>query len=303
MHRVSLLLSTSAMAWTPETAVLTRSSAGSGAASHQQVLVVSDFDLTLTAGGSAQCHDVLGDHPALPELHEDFSELLDFSKPHPAELAGDGWWVRANEIIVKSRIRLRGLLPRLVRERTRSHGSMEPRPGGVELLRRCAELRVPVLVVSAGFCDVIEHWLSVHGGMPPEDADDECLVRVSSNRLRFADDDDRVRAVTPTPPVTSMTKDRTYERNAAWFEAHASRRTLLVLGDRVSDLDVLKGVPPSRFDRIVRVGVRNDVPEWDQPKEVDDFRAAFDVVVVGDRGSLEPVATLLDDLDSYSCTR
>ena len=40
----------------------------------------------------------------------------------------------------------------------------------------------------------------------------------------------------PHPPVTSYCKAQTHARNADFFAAHAARETLLVIGDRRSDL-------------------------------------------------------------------
>ena len=40
---------------------------------------------------------------------------------------------------------------------------MRARPGAIALLRRAAELKIPTLVVSAGFTAVIEGFLEAHG--------------------------------------------------------------------------------------------------------------------------------------------
>ena len=72
-----------------------------------------------------------------------------------------------------------------------------------------------------------------------------------------------------------------------------------MLGDRVSDLRVLEGIPPGRFSKILKVGIRNDDPDLDQPS-TDIFRRHFDAVICGDRGSLEPLGHILDRLDSDS---
>ena len=61
---------------------------------------------------------------------------------------------------------------------------------------------------------------------------------VSSNRLRW-DESGTLIAVEPNPPCTSLDKDRTHARNLRFFEEECgARRSLLVLGDSVTDLDV-----------------------------------------------------------------
>ena len=67
----------------------------------QNLIVITDFDATLTCGDGPQCHDVLGTAPSLPaSLRADFAPLLDFSVPHPPAWHGAKWWERANEILV-----------------------------------------------------------------------------------------------------------------------------------------------------------------------------------------------------------
>ena len=75
---------------------------------------------------------------------------------------------------------------------------MTLRPGARELLELLEEHEVPVLIVSAGFADVIEEFLQQRGLTSTN-------VRVSSNRLRW-DDTGALQAVEPSPPVTSLTK-------------------------------------------------------------------------------------------------
>lgn len=104
------------------------------------LLVVTDFDLTLTCGTSLQCHDVLGTGRCMPAgARADFAELLDFSRPFPAHLEREAWWTRANEILLSHNAPLRHQLPHLVAE-----AGMALRPGALELLAKLAQLDVPV---------------------------------------------------------------------------------------------------------------------------------------------------------------
>ena len=252
--------------------------------STSDLIVIADFDLTLTCGGSTQCHDVLGSSPLQPAgVRAAFEPLLDFTTPFPPELDGNGWWVRANEILLAHGAPRQDALRGLVTD-----AEMEPRPGAAALLGRLARDGVPVLVVSAGFADVIEEWLRLHGLASPN-------VRVSSNRLRWDDGTGTMRAVEPSPPVTSLNKEQTAARNAEWLAQHAARRSLLVLGDRCSDLAVAQGVDS---ERRVAVGLVNDQAEYgDAPSAearcAEYARCGFDVVLRGSRASLEPVLELI----------
>jgi len=85
------------------------------------LLVVTDFDLTLTEGGSDQCHDVLGTAECMPEgVRAAFSQLLDFSTPFPPHLQREGWWHRANDILSR-------MEPRCA---STCHSSCRARPSG-----------------------------------------------------------------------------------------------------------------------------------------------------------------------------
>ena len=255
------------------------------------VVVVVDFDLTLTSGTSEECHDIVGTSALMPKaLRKGFERLLDFDSPFPPELDGEGWWVRANELLVESGAAIDETLPAaLVRA-----AHIELRPGAAELLLAMRRLGVPVLVVSAGITQIIEAVLD-EAGVPRDDTD---LLAVSSNRLVFGDG--TLVAVEPSPPVTSLNKGQTCVRNRAWFGGvHAARRTLVVGGDRLSDLSVGEGAAAAAArdgHRLVvsSCGVYNDTPHGAQPP-LDDFAARFDTLVVGDHGSLAPllvVATL-----------
>ena len=76
-----------------------------------------------------------------------------------------------------------------------------------------------------------------------------------------------------------------------WFEeTHADRRTLLVVGDRVSDLKVASGAPGGYST--ASVGIFNDTPHGPQPA-FEEFEGHFDAVIRGDEGSLDPIRSEL----------
>ena len=53
----------------------------------EDVVLLIDFDRTITDGTSAQCHDVVGATECMPlRVREGFAKMLDFSQPFPPEL-------------------------------------------------------------------------------------------------------------------------------------------------------------------------------------------------------------------------
>ena len=247
------------------------------------LLVLIDFDRTLTTGPSDQCHDILGESSVMPpSLRASFEPLLDFSKPFPPELQGDDWWRVANQILLAHADQIK---PETVSACV-SAANVRVRPGASRLLRCLSNLGVPVLIVSAGYSDVVEAVL--------ETLDvDQSAYTVASNRLCFVDG--KLVAVLPEMPVTGFNKRHTYARNEGWFAKHAGRKTLLLIGDRLSDLDMGKGVADGYS--LVGVGIRNDAPDGPPGSSypsLEAYATAFDALVLGDEGSLEPLAEALE---------
>ena len=119
---------------------------------------------------------------------------------------------------------------------------------------------------------------------------------ICSNRLRFGNDGQLV-AIEPVEPITSFNKGRTLERNRVWFERHALRKTVLVLGDKPSDLQVMDGasIGITRFG----IGICNDAADdGDSSRHPSfvDYQRVFDAVVYGDKGSLDVVIEVIDGL-------
>ena len=231
------------------------------------LLVITDFDATLTTGDSTQCHDLLGSSELMSdEFRTAFAPLLDWTTN--AAIDGVEWWDEAHQLMVDHGMPPRALIPRLVRE-----ADMKVRPGTLDMLKRLELLSVPVLIVSAGVSDVIEEFLRQHGALSEN-------VTICSNRLNYAADS-APQSVSPTPPITSFTKSYAYRSASAFFRQHADRRALIILGDSVTDVDPGKEVP---YDACLSVGFLNDRPAIDQHAK------AFDAVVLGNEGSLLPVS-------------
>jgi len=239
----------------------------------KDVMVITDFDATITTGDSEQCHDLVGGSRLLSnDFRKDFAPLLDWTTD--ANIDGVPWWDAAHKLMVKHGMPPRQLIPRLVRE-----AKMVPRPGALELLKSLEQHNVPVLIVSAGLSDVIEEFLRQHGALSEN-------VVICSNRLNY-DADVAPKSVTPDPPITSFTKEYAYSSASSFFAEHKHRRAIIQLGDSLSDVDPAKKVP---YDQLISIGFLN--AKLDARKHGE----AFDAVVCGNLGSVQPVSDLIEDI-------
>jgi len=239
----------------------------------ENLLVITDFDATLTTGDSEQCHDLCGfSRHMSKEFRDEFSPLLDWQSN--AAIDGVEWWDKAHELMVTHGMPPRPIIPRLVRE-----AKMVPRPGSLELLKRLEQLNIPVLIVSAGLSDVIEEYLRQYGALSEN-------ITVCSNRLNYSADS-APKSVSPEPPITSFTKTYAYSSASTFFAQHTSRRSVICLGDSITDIDAAKNVP---YERCLNVGFLNDRPSGIKHAET------FDAVVLGNDGSLLPVADLIEEI-------
>ena len=242
----------------------------------KDIMVITDFDATITTGDSEQCHDLVGASSLLPtSFRQEFAPLLDWT----TNVAIDGveWWDTAHQLMIKHGTPSRSIIPRLVRE-----AKMTPRRGALELLKNLEHHKVPVLIVSAGLSDVIEEFLRQHGALSEN-------VTVCSNRLNYAGDT-APSSVSPSPPITSFTKEYAYQTASTFFKQNAGRKGIIQLGDSLTDVDPAKKVP---YEHLISIGFLNARPDGRKHAE------AFDAVVIGNQGSLRPVADLLDEI---TCT-
>jgi 5'-nucleotidase len=252
------------------------------AAKHQAILrqacvdglmVITDFDATLTTGNSMQCHDLIYCSADIPDsFREECAPLLDWqTNPLTDSVL---WWDQMHKLMVKHGMPQRTLIPRIVKE-----GAMTPRPGAIKLLKHLSFLNVPVLIVSAGLSDVIEEFLRQHDALNDN-------ITICSNRLNYGTDLAPL-SVSPVPYITSFTKRLAYAASSTFFNQNAKRRTLFVLGDSIADTDVTSDVS---YDHLLTIGILNS-----RSRE-SEFQDSFDALVLGDDGSLSAVDALISDV-------
>ena len=245
-----------------------------GTATADNLLVITDFDATLTAGDSIQCHDLLPCTDLLtPEFRRDFMPLTNWTNDNSINVTS--WWDTAHGMMLRHGQPPKYLLPRLVAE-----SGMYLRPGALELLSHLAENRIPLLIVSAGLSDIIEEFLRQQGLLTEN-------VTVCSNRLNYGADS-APKSVEPSPPITSFTKHTAYSASSSFFKTHEQRTSILIMGDNATDVQPAVNVPNAD---ILSVGFLNVNSTSSSAAAA--HVASFDALILGSEGSFDPVLRLV----------
>lgn len=169
-----------------------------------RLMVVSDFDHTLTKFTSPQCHDIVGFNE---KFSSDFIEEFNNIFIRPSSTMAE-WWTSAHELITKKS----GLTKSMLQSRL-DEQLISVRDGLQEFAVSLRLHRVPLVIVSAGIRDVIAHTLSTCN--IPTDADH--LFHIDANYLEFHASGN-IADILPREPVHSESKMHVVTRAPHMFE-------------------------------------------------------------------------------------
>ncbi|CAM9972479.1 unnamed protein product, partial [Hapterophycus canaliculatus] len=213
--------------------------------------VIMDFDLTMTAPGSEQCHHMFETSSILPE--ELKTRLAPFFTGGIELTTRDAWWDGFHDVLIDAR------LTRAQVAAVACGADVTLRPGTAELLQLLQERGVPLLVVSAGITDIVAETLRMSDLLLDN-------VTIRANTMHFGEDG-KLERFLESPPVHSRQDAKgiiaTAERERAYFDSHRNRRWLLVVGDKPGDADVNIGLSPD--DRCLKIGFFDHSHEHPHP--------------------------------------
>jgi 2-hydroxy-3-keto-5-methylthiopentenyl-1-phosphate phosphatase len=169
-----------------------------------RLIVVSDFDHTLTKFTSPQCHDVVG---FSERYTEDFLQEFRGLFGQPTTSLAD-WWRLSHDLIVKKSGLTRPMLNEML-----ATGTVAVRDGLQDFAKNLRLNHVPLVIVSAGIRDVIAHTLA--GCDLPTGGDH--LFHIDANFMEFHDSG-YLTAIYPHDPVHSESKQHVHVRAAHMFE-------------------------------------------------------------------------------------
>jgi len=247
--------------------------------------LILDFDRTITAfkgkngEPSDECHDILFRHTVqCDEYQKAVDDLWSLTRHRFGVLAEkpaeeqfallDWWWDAAHTVMLQHGIEEAHVALAVKRANTL------PRDGALEVMRKCVDKGIPVLVVSAGFSQVIKEFVRLHD--PALAASP--LLEIHANHMVF--DAGGKLAAFDEPVVHSQNKHFTYKHIGGYFDKlrAAGRDRPLILGDSLGDADVTMHLPRGGGDAGLKIAFANK-HDADIPR----FLAVFDAVLTGDQ--------------------
>lgn len=231
--------------------------------------VICDFDRTLThhlEGGSS-----FSPVRRLGFMPEEYGEkaLALYEHYHPMEVDPlipfeeksalmHEWWEAQFHLMIQYGLR-REHLDQMI-----GKGYVRLREGVGAFMHALAAQDVPMLVLSAGFGDVVEIVLQEAGLLTEH-------VHIVSN---FVDYDEGGRAVAYRPPIIH-TLNKSEQDLGPYRAMVAERPNVLLVGDMLGDAHMAEGLP---HDTVLKVGFLNHPTETNRLH----YEATFDVVIEGD---------------------
>ena len=227
--------------------------------------VVIDFDHTITGfrnpDGSkmVQCHDAIEHSQRMPDqLREDYQRLWEDQERGLTDgtWTWQQWWSRSHGLFVSHGLKRTWLVP-IVAE-----SGIRVRDHFLDFLKLLLEHHVPVLIVSAGITQIIAEVLR-QNGVDPES------VQICANEMVF--NCEELLTHFTTPEITPDTKVDIGQLQQSYF-ARIGRKHVVVIGDSITDCDVIKKVPG--VELMLLVGLYNvERGNWSA------FKATFDMLL------------------------
>lgn len=246
--------------------------------------VVSDFDKTLTPAfiNGEKAETAIGQLRANGYLSPEYVKEAYALKDHYHAIEIDEtipieertkkmqeWWTKHLEAMIQYGL-TKDVLDDIIQKRR-----IKPRPGSLEFYDILHKHNVPLLIFSAGIGSLIEGFLDQEGRNYQN-------IHVISN---FYDFDETGKCKGYKGPIIHVfNKNEGQIKNARSYEDIKHRRNIMLLGDRIADINMSDGLG---HDTVISVGFLNEKPEL-----LNAYQQTFDVVITDD-GPMDYVNDLL----------
>jgi len=252
--------------------------------------ILADFDKTLTYGvvngvKTPSIISMLRDGNHLTKDYAVKAQAL-FDKYHLIEIDPNvpiekkkklmqEWWEKHYELLIKSKLNILDI------EDIVKHGHVKFRKEMPEFLDFLHHYDIPLVVLSASGCgEAIHLYFEKIGKNYPN-------IHYIINRFNW--DGNGFALSIKSPIIHSMNKDDTMLKEFTnIFESVKNRKNVILLGDNVSDLEMIKGFS---YDNLLKIGFLN----IDSEKNRNEYEQNFDVVLEGD-SDINFINLLIKDL-------
>lgn len=256
----------------------------------EKLHVIADFDRTLTTafvkGKSVpSLISILRDGSYLtPDYARKANEL--YAKYHPIEIdpkipleekkkAMQEWWTTHFDLLIKSGLNKEDI------KRVVESGKVKFRDGFSEFVDFLQTHNIPLVIMSSSGLggDAISMYLEKEGKLYDE-------IHIISNSFEWNEKGNAV--AVKEPIIHVMNKDETTIQNFPVFEVIKNRKNVLLLGDTLEDIEMVKGF---NYDNLIKIGFLNEKVE----ENLEHYKLNYDVVILNDY-SMDFVNQLLREL-------
>ena len=251
--------------------------------------VLADFDNTLTktvveGRKVPSIISVLRDRDYLTLDYPAKAKAL-FEKYHPIEINHNisikekkvkmhEWWTTHFDLLIKSGLNKKDL------ESVVEEGLIQFRSGVLEFLDFLYNHKIPLVIMSSsGLGDAIPIYLEKHNRLYDN-------IHIISNLYEWNSDGRAIRVKEPI--IHSMNKDETAIQNYPVFEIIKNRKNVLLIGDSLNDIGMVKGFD---YEKLIKIGFLNENVKENLKK----YQENFDVVITED-GSFDYINKLVKDI-------
>ncbi len=254
----------------------------------EKLHLLADFDKTLTkefvhGKKVASIISVLRDNNYLTPDYPEKAKAL-YAKYYPIEKnlsipleerkqTMKQWWAEHFELLIKSKLNIKDI------EKAVEHQDVVLRKGITELLESLKKNNIPLVILSSSGLGrkSIELYLKKRDLLFEN-------IHIISNTFEWNDQGYAIGVKKPI--IHTLSKNETIVKDFPnIFEKVKNRKNVILLGDSVSDIEMIAGF---NYDNLIKIGFLNE----DVEKDMEGYKQAFDVLILND-SSVEFLNNLL----------
>lgn len=237
--------------------------------------ILSDFDKTLTKAfiERQEVHSIIAQIREGKYLTPDYSPRAHelFNEYHPIEInpyislkekkkAMHEWWDTHFKLLAEC-----GLDKKVMREIVVKR-KLKFREGALEFIDLLHQYNVPLVIMSAAPGDMLKMYLEQERRLYDN-------IHIVANLFEFDRNGKVIRVKEPI--IHSMNKDETAIQDFPVFDIVKDRRNVILLGDNLGDVGMIKGFD---YSSLLKIGFLNE----DVKNNLKAYRKGYDVIILND---------------------